>query len=212
MTSRVHAFNRGTVMACTILILVVSITGVAMSNSVLGTSDNSSFVGTRDTGSAIAQAAPIKSSQGTATPWGVFAYESDRGLTCVQAGIVKGGNVGAFNGKEFRPFSPRESIGNCGDLASGLKTEGGLAFAAEAPVSDDVSDRSGVVYGLLNDVSRVTVTVDETSKSVPVQIDRVTDVDGAASAFIAPLPSGVKLPGVTITFERNDGSRTVSTI
>lgn len=212
MISQILPLNRGTLVAFAALLLVVSLTSVAMSDTVFGESDNEDYVGTRDEGSMIAQAAPVESSGGNTAQWGVFAYESDRGLTCLQAGVMKDGNVGAYTENEFHPFSPRDSVGNCGDPAGALAAQGGLAYAAEAPASNNVADRSGVIYGLVSNVTAVTVTVDGSSQAVPVELEGSTAAGGADGVFIAPLPAGTELPGVTVTFELENGATTVSRI
>lgn len=213
MISRIHSTNFGPLLAFSTMLLVVSLTGVAMSGTVFGASDNENYIGTVDKGSVIALAAPVKSANGHAAPWGVFAYRSDRGLSCLQAGLMRDGQAGAYTEKGFRAFSPRESVGSCGDLASAVASEGGITFAAEAPASSDITDRTGVVYGLVDgSVEKVSVTVEGASEPTPVEFSRTTQVTGADRAFIAPLPADAKLPGATIIFEKKGGERTKSTI
>lgn len=213
MISRIKSTNFGPLVAIATMLAVVSITSVAMSDAVYGESDNENYVGTRDKGSVIALAAPVKSVNGNPAPWGVFAYQSDRGLTCLQAGLIRDGQAGAYTEKGFRAFSPGDSVGSCGELSSAVASEGGIVFASEAPASSEVSDRTGVIYGLVDErVERVSVTIEGTSESIPVEFSQTTEVDGADRAFVAPLPARAKLPGATIIFEQKGGEKTKSTI
>lgn len=206
-----NAVSRGSIFAVVLLVAAVGVTSVAMSNTVFGDADNEEYVGTRDRGATIAEASPTKSGHGNSATWGVFAYESDRGLTCVQAGIVRDGSAGAYTRDGFRPFSPRDSVGNCGDLKETLSRMGGAAYGASAPATTEISDRTDVVYGLLSDaVSGVNVTLDDSSENVPVELSRVSGLGGATRAFVAPLPASTSLPGATVTFEFKNGETAVS--
>lgn len=213
MTTRNHILNRGTLFAVVAVIALVSITSLAMSSSVVIDTENESYIGTKDLGATLAEAAPGKSVKGSPARWGVFGYRSDRGLTCVQAGQVNDGKVGAYSRQGFEQFSARDSVGNCGDLTETLETMGGAAYATSAPVTPDSVDQSSVVYGLLSkDVTEVTVTVDETSERLPVEMSRASGMGVVARSFVAPLPPEASLPGVTITFELTSGKKTVSRI
>lgn len=213
MTSKTHILNRGTLFAVVAAIALVSVTSLAMSSSVLVDSENENYIGTKDLGATIAEAAPVKSAQGSSARWGVFGYRSDRGLTCVQAGLVNEGKVGGYSRAGFEPFSARDSVGNCGDLTETLATMGGAAYATSAPATPESVDQTSVVYGLLSkDVANVTVTIDETSERLPVEMSRASGLGTAARSFIAPLPPDASLPGVTITFELASGKKTVSEI
>lgn len=212
MLSRARTI-RSPIFAAVALIAVVSATSLAMSNTDPGNTDNAYYVATADPGVTISTAPVVKSSAGNAVTWGVFAYTSDRGLTCLQAGIANGEKTGAFTPKGFAPYSPLDAIGNCGDLSGAFATLGGAVYGASEPASTDLSDRANVVYGLIDkSVVKVTVTISKTSERLPVELSDVSELGDATQSFIAPLPPEASLPGVTVTFERANGEETVSAV
>lgn len=208
MTPRKHLL-----FAAVSLVALVSVTSLAMSSSEIANTENEKFVGTRDPGATITASKTRRSAAGTPVAWGVFGYQSDRGLTCVQAGPIRDGGAGLYSEEGFKRFASRDGVGNCGDLRETFADMGGAVFASAAPVSDDASDQAGVVYGLLDQkVSKVTVTIDKTSERLPVELSGASGMGGAARSFVAPLPPEASLPGVTVTFELEDGTQTVSKI
>lgn len=205
--------NPRSLFAVVAILASIGVTSVAMSEPGLLDSENADVISTRDQGAKVAEAPPVESSQARAASWGVFAYESDRGLACVQGGIISNGEVGAYRSEGFRPYQARDGVGNCGDFTDALTTMGGLAFGAVAPASGDIADRTKVVYGLLSPgVTSVNVTYRGASESLRVHVAKTPKLDGADRVFIAPLPAEAPLSGVVVTFELNDGERSVSTL
>lgn len=202
-------------------LVIVSAASVAMASTQLSPDENRPYAGEPNSGALVASAdaetAPGKAGEENGThQWGVLAFRSGAGLTCVAAGPVVNGQVGRFNERGFMPYHPEDAPANCGNNTEDFKARSAIAFATRSWSDTTGKSLSNVIYGLTSaDVVRVEVRQGGAAP-VSARPDALkNDIGPASGAFAVALPAIENSPelkaseglsGITVTFVRSDGS------
>lgn len=138
--------------------------------------------------------------------WGILAFKSQSGLTCLTVGQRRNGEIGyrTPNGG-FAKLDPADAPASCGDIGEDLRRRGAIAMIAQKPV-DDRGRVVSLLYGAVGPSTKALKVKLPSGVERPLRIDPTASLNTIAGTFLAPLPYGHTLEGVSVLVSTTDGA------